>query len=49
MTITRGVLVVIWGFILIVVTIGNTVNRSDFESPTPVSDDFFGFMELTLT
>ena len=43
MRITLGVLSVIWTFILIVVTVGNTISRDpgkpSFESPTPVSEN----------
>ncbi len=43
MKITLGVLSVIWIFIIIVVTVGNTVKRDpgkpSFESPTPVSEN----------
>ena len=50
MKITLGVLSVIWIFIIIVVTVGNTINRDhgkpSFESPTPVSANIILYSAL---
>jgi len=48
MKVTLFVLSGIWGFILIVVTVGNTINhgKSSYISPTPVGQNFHLFREI---
>ena len=49
MKITLGVLSVLWVFIILIVTVGNTTNhdpRHSFESPTPVSENIILYSAL---
>jgi len=46
MKITLGVLSVLWVFIMIIVTVGNTTNHDNFEAPAPVSENIILYSAL---